>query len=58
MKRGKADLLQIPGREIPLRRTSHHANADQEVVPFHRQGVYDELPVQVSRKIRVRHSAT
>lgn len=56
MKQSKADLLQIPRREFPLRRTSHHAHADQEVIPFHRQSVYDELPGQVADITVIQHT--
>lgn len=55
MKQSKADLLQIPRREFPLRRTPHHAHADQEVIPFHRQSVYDELPGQVVNIALIQH---
>lgn len=50
MKRSKADLLQIPRRELPLRRASDHADADQEVIPFYRQSVDDVLPAQVESR--------
>lgn len=35
MKQSNSDLLQIPRGESPLRRTSHHTNPDQQVIPFH-----------------------
>lgn len=45
-----ADLMQGSSRKLPLRRTSHHADTDQHMIPLHWQTVYNELPVQDKEK--------
>lgn len=46
----KADLLQSSSRKLPLRRTPHHTDTDQHVIPLHWQTIYNELPVRDYKK--------
>ena len=45
--KSRADLLQRSRRKLPLRRTSHHTDTNQHVIPLHWQTVNDELTEMV-----------